>query len=188
MADTQSAEEGLVGGNTNQAQHESENTFDWTDVIKLHKDSLEKPYSIDKLATSEVTHVIPYLEVYRTDEVLFRPYISPYLTTSNNVEETDEESSSSSDEGSSDSSDIDLNPPQSILKKNEKLSNELKKIVKKYFRKEVNVTTMVARYMDCDANKESISTVTKHSSVWLKLETTPSTLNNEVLDAKKKYG
>ena len=59
---------------------ESDNSFDWSKVLELYKDTLVKPYTIEELATSKVPHNIPYLEVYRTDEILYRPYVSPYLS------------------------------------------------------------------------------------------------------------
>ncbi|MBP5422956.1 MAG: hypothetical protein J6Y78_11000 [Paludibacteraceae bacterium] len=188
-------------GNTDtQTQKQSKNTFDWTDVLKLYEDSIEKPYSIDKLATSEVTHVIPYLEVYRTDEVLFRPYISPYLSTSNNTSDSGEDSDSSSEDSDSSSdgssteessnntnTNSNTTPAHSSLKKNEKLSKELEKVVKKFFKKSVNVSTMVKRYMECDTNKWSILSITNHSKVWLINGLEPLVVTEAVYVVKRKY-
>ncbi len=55
-------------------------TSDWTDVDKLEKNHAT-PYSIEKLATNKVPHNIPYLEVYRTDELYYQPYTSPFLSS-----------------------------------------------------------------------------------------------------------
>lgn len=55
-------------------------TSDWTDIDKLEK-SKATPYSVEKLATSKVPHNIPYLEVYRTDELYYQPYTSPFLSS-----------------------------------------------------------------------------------------------------------
>lgn len=55
-------------------------TSDWTEVNTLKNNTKVKPYDIELLATSKVPHNIPYLEVYRTDELYYEPYTSPYLS------------------------------------------------------------------------------------------------------------
>ena len=60
-----------------------EETSDWTEVLELERKArMQKPYDIEVLATSKVPHNIPYLEVYRTDELYYEPYVSPYLSVS----------------------------------------------------------------------------------------------------------
>lgn len=239
---------------------EQQETHDWTEVIELHNKTKVKPLSIDVLATNTVPQNIPYLEVYRTDELYYQEYKSPY---SSDISVTDGSGDSSGDSGSSDSSDgsgsslwtelanivnnhitvssgkkdqyiqrlrdadntwtaiakivnghkIFGNATQDTVirailnakknsssgssgvssakhsskTKNDKLSKELKTIVKNNFKKNVNVTTMVNRYMGCKTNKDSIKSVTNHSSVWLKESVKPSTVNNAVYNAKHKY-
>lgn len=59
---------------------EQQETHDFTEVIELHNKTKVKPYSIEELATSSVPHNIPYLEVYRTDELFYEEYKSPFLS------------------------------------------------------------------------------------------------------------
>ena len=236
---------------------EQQETHDFTEVIELHNKSKVKPYSIDELATNTVPHNIPYLEVYRTDELYYKEYESPFAS---DVSVCDGSSDSSGD-GSSDSGgtvlwtelanivnnhitvssgkkdqyiqrlrDADTNwtaiakivnghkifgnatqdtvirailkakknasqsggggsssPQYSSKTKNKKLSEEIRTIVKRNFTKKVNVNTMVERYMNCKTNKSSISSVTNHSSVWLKASVSPSSVNDAIYKVKHKY-
>ena len=172
---------------------EQKETHDWTDVITLHNNSKVKPYSIEELATSSVPHTIPYLEVYRTNEVMYRPYKSPYLTEISTSDSGDSENSASDDSASTDESQStqsssSSNAPQySTKSKNKRLSNELKIIVKNNFKKEANHKTLINRYMSCKTNKEAIGSVTNHSSVWLKSSVSPSSVNTAVYNVKHKY-
>ena len=234
---------------------EQKETHDWTDVITLRDKSKVKPYSIEELATTSVPHTIPYLEVYRTNEVMYRPYKSPYLTEISTDGSSDGSSSSedSGDGGGSSSSSVwtalskilsdyypaskdkngwiqklrDANsdwtsiakvvnqmggdskkqnnvisavlnakknsstssnsPRYSSKNKNAKLKNELMSVVKNNFKKKANYNTLVNRYMEAKTNKDSISSVTNHSSVWLKSSVSPSTVNNAVYNIKHKY-
>ena len=229
---------------------EQQETHDFTEVIELHNKTKVKPYSIEELATSSVPHTIPYLEVYRTNEVMYREYKSPYLSDISG-EGGGDDGGSSGDESSlkdaistivknhvtvssgkeeqyvdrlvkadtnwsaiakiinghkifgkgtqdsviraildakkKNSSNGGVSPTHSSKTRNQKLSNELKSIVKRYFRKGVNSKTMVKRYMNCNTNKDSIRSVTNHSSVWLKASTSPSDVNDAVYRIKHKY-
>lgn len=239
---------------------EQQETHDFTEVIELHNKTKVKPYSIEELATSSVPHNIPYLEVYRTDELYYEEYESPFASDISVGDGSSDSSSGDSSTDGSDSSgsgsslwtelanivnnhitvssgkkdqyiqrlrDADNNwtaiakivnghkifgnatqdtvirailnakknsssgsgtsAKHSSKTKNDKLAKELKNIVKNNFKKQVNVTTMVNRYMGCKTNKNSISSVTNHSSVWLKASVSPSSVNNAVYNAKHKY-
>ena len=236
---------------------EQKETHDWTEVIQLKDKSTVKPYSIEELATTSVPHNVPYLEVYRTNEVMYREYKSPYLSdisgegSSDDSTGSGDDSTGSGDEASlkdaiktivknhvtvssgkedqyvdrlvkadnnwsaiakiinghkifgngtqdsviraildakkKNSSNSGVSPTHSSKTRNQKLSNELKSIVKRYFRKGVNRKTMVSRYMNCNTNKDSIRSVTNRSSVWLKSSTSPSDVNDAVYRVKHKY-
>ena len=240
---------------------EQKETHDWTEVIELHNKSKLKPYSIDELATKSVPHTIPYLEVFRTDELFYEEYTSPFSSDistdggSSDGSGSDDSSSSGGDgtsvrdsiativknhitvsqgkedqyidrlvnadtnwsaiakivnghkifgkgtqnsviqaildakrsASSSSPSSGGVSPNHSTLKNNKRLSNELKRIVKKYYKKGANHTTLVNRYMNCKTNRESIGSVTNHSSVWLKVSISPSTVNDAVYRVKHKY-
>ena len=241
-----------VNEDGSQITDEQKETHDWTDVITLRDNTKVKPYSIEELATSSVPHTIPYLEVYRTNEVMYRPYKSPYLTEISTNGGSDDSSSDTSSSSGEDSGNLwtgiskvvwefypaskDKNywitelkkapnnwngvarvvnkmggdktkqnkvigkvlslknnassnnsPTYSSKNKNSKLKSELMTIVKNNFKKEANHTTIVNRYMGCRTNKESIGSVTNHSSVWLKSSVSPSSVNTAVYNVKHKY-
>ena len=180
-----------------QANEEQEETHDWTDVIELHNKSKLKPYSIEELATSSVPHTIPYLEVYRTDELYYEEYESPFLsvssssdTSSDSESGTDEEGSSSSGDGSSSGGTTGGNgntPRYSSQTKNSRLRNELQSVVNKYYKKQANHTTLVNRYMNCKNNKIVIAGITAWSNKWLKSRNNVKQLNTSVYNIKRKY-
>ena len=178
---------------------EQQETHDWTEVIELHNKTKLKPYSIEELATSSVPHNIPYLEVYRTDELWYKEYHSPYgsdVSVTDSSTSTSSESdtgsdggdeSSSSSSGGSASSSRGVVPKYSSKTKNGKLKDELKNIVKNNFKKEANHTSLVNRYMECKTNKLIIAGVTGWSSKWLKDGVNVKELNNSIYNAKHKY-
>lgn len=239
---------------------EQQETHDWTEVIELHNKSKVKPYSINELATNSVPTNIPYLEVYRTDELFYEEYKSPFLTEISTDGGSGDSSSGGSDSGDGSSGsgaslwtelanivnnhitvssgkkdqyiqrlrDADNNwtaiakivnghkifgnaTQDTVIRailnakknnggsnngvstnyspknKNSKIKKELKTIIKNNFKKQVNVSTLVSRYMNCKTNREAIGSVTNRSSVWLKPSVSPSTVNDAVYRVKHKY-
>lgn len=87
---------------------EQQETSDWTQVVALNQKTKVKPLDISVLAPNVIPHNIPYLEVFRTDELYAKDYVSPFMTppsstTGDNSEsggESGSDSSSSSDSGS----------------------------------------------------------------------------------------
>lgn len=65
---------------------EQEETSDWTQVLELSRKSKVKPLSIDYLAPNCVPITIPYLEVYRTDEMYFKAYESPFCSATTSTD------------------------------------------------------------------------------------------------------
>ena len=74
-------------------------------------DDLETIQSTNDLVSSKVPHTIPYFEVYRTDELYYKDYVSPYLssgassTEDSSETESEEDSDENSDPANSDSDD-----------------------------------------------------------------------------------
>lgn len=179
-----------------QEDNEQEETSDWTDVIELHNKSKLKPYSIEELATSSITHTIPYLEVYRTDELWYEEYESPFLggsgdsTGTSSDESGDGTGSSSGDSGSGGSNggnNGNNTPTYSSKSKNGRLKSELKSLVNNYYKKGANHNTLITRYMDCKNNMVIIAGVTAWSNKWLKSGVNVKQLNTSVYKLKLKY-
>ena len=61
---------------------EQKETSDWTQVIELNNKTSVKPYSVDVMVTNTVPHNIPFLEVYRTDQLYYKDYESPFSSSS----------------------------------------------------------------------------------------------------------
>lgn len=253
---------------------EQKETSDWTQVIELNNKTSVKPYSVNAMVTNTVPHNIPFLEVYRTDELYYKEYESPFSSVSDSMsgselgEDTSMGTTTNDTGGTSSSSSggssgtalwteivtivnnhievssgkknqyvsrlvkananwtaiakivnghrIKGNANQNtvisaILKaktrrysnssgssssksdssgkvRSKKLNQELRNIVKRYFKKSANVTTLVNRYMSAKTSKESIGAVTNRSSVHLKSSVYPSTVNNAVYNVKHRYG
>lgn len=87
----------------------SENTtsdytgFDITDEIEVDKDKVEI-YGIKELVPVGTPITVPYLEIYRTNELEYVPYISPYNVGCSSSSDTDDSSSSGDSSESSDES------------------------------------------------------------------------------------
>ena len=168
-------------------------TSNWTQVIELHDKTKLKPYSMEEMATTTVPHNIPYLELYRTDELYYEEYKSQFLSDSGNTtldSYTTSSDSDSSDDSSSDSStgtSSPTNPTHSSKNKNPQLTNELKNIVKNHFKKEANYNTLVRRYRECKTNEKIIALVTYRSKKWLKDGTNTASLVSAILRTKRNY-
>lgn len=62
-------------------------------------DPVQKPHTIDEIVPESTPLIIPYFEVYRTNELEYVEYESPYLNQNETSESTDEEGEGS-EEGS----------------------------------------------------------------------------------------
>lgn len=168
-------------------------TSDWTRVVELENRNKVKPLDMEVLAPTSVPHNIPYLEVFRTDEVYYKDYESPFMSVG---ETSSTESTTSSEEDGEQSSEENVtqtssgdahNEGHSSKTKNAKLSNELRNVIKKYFKNTANVNTLVNRYMSARTSKTSIGSVTNRSSVHLKSNVSPSEVNGAIYKVKHKY-
>lgn len=68
---------------------------DITDEIEVDANEV-KMFSVEELVPSSTPMTVPYLEIYRTNELEFIPYISPYNV---GVSSSDSSEDSSSDSG-----------------------------------------------------------------------------------------
>lgn len=168
---------------------EQTETSDWTQVVKLSENSKVTPYTIDELCTNQVPHNIPYFEVFRTDELYYEEYSSPYLSGSASSVDTSDDDTDSPDAKSSSSSSSSLEEvgvTHNTKMKNTKLKSEIESIVKSHFKKGANHKTLVDRYMSCKTNKKAIWAVTNRSKKWLK-GNAHSHLNDSIYNCKRKY-
>lgn len=253
-------------------------TANWLDVEALKLNDNVKPLKIETLAPTCVPINIPYFEAYRTDELYYKEYESPFLSSTSDSTGTGGDSSGDGDSSGGDSSDdgsggslwtalatiVDNHIEVSAGKKNQyiqrlrgadtnwtaiakivndhkikgnatqntvirailnakknnkdsnsgggsssgkssskkggvkgkyssktknaKLQKELLIVVKRYFKKEANHTTLVNRYMASKTNKVNIAIVSSVSSKWLKNKNNIGSLNKAILNVKKKYG
>ena len=177
---------------------EQQETSDWTQVIELNQKNIVKPLDIDVLAPNVVPHNIPYLEVYRTDEVYAKEYTSPYLNNTGNTstdstigtennQNEDADSSSGNSHNPNTSSNGKNGAEHSSKTKNEKLAKELETVLKNHYKSTTNFKVLVNRYMLCKTNKLSISVVNGRSANNLKKGTDVKSMTNAILRIKKKY-
>ena len=189
---------------------EQKETSDWTQVIELNQKSTVKPYDINILATNTIPTNIPYLEVFRTDELYFKDYESLFSSTSEpvtggadgsiNTGSSDETSggdassqTSSSNGGSSSSSSNSKHKNKGKTSsssgkvRTNKLKSEITNLVKKYYKKSANVTTITNRYMNCRTDKVFIASVTMLHYKHLKSTQNLHSLNEAIYNAKHKY-
>lgn len=146
-------------------------TSDWTDIKKLANKSNVKPYSIETLATSKVPHNIPYLEVYRTDELYYQPYTSPFL--SSGVDGT-----TSAGGGGSDSSGSGGGSGSSVL------WTELSKIVADYYPRSTNKDYWIGELRKANNNWASVANVVNKMGGDKDKQ---NTVIRKVLETKKKF-
>ncbi len=174
-------------------------TSNWDDVIKLEDSSKAKALDIEVLAPSSVPHNIPYLEVYRTDEVYFKDYESPFLSNSGNTtfEEPTVALGTDSSENMNDkanvvshnvANEVSKGETHSSKTKNSNLASELEAILKRHYKSTANFKVLVQRYTNAKTNKLSISVVNGRSANNLKKGTDIKSMTNAILRVKKKYG
>ena len=147
-------------------------TSDWTNVNDLTKKSLVKPYSIDTLATSKVPHNIPYLEVYRTDELYYQSYVSPYLSVGDGTSSTD-----GGDGSTGDGSGANVSNESTLW-------TDLSKIVWKYYPASKKKDYWIGRFRDANSTWSSVAIVVNSLGGDKDKQ---NKVIREVLDVKKKY-
>ena len=184
-----------------QVTDEQRETSDWSQVIELHQKSNVKPYDISILATNTVPINIPYLEVYRTDELYYKDYESPFSSTSEQVtdginsgddtETTDGTGTDTSSQTSSGGSKVNDKGKQSSSSgkvKTQNIKSEILRIVKIYYKSSANYNAITNRYMLCKNDKKFIAGVTALHQKHLKKKDTAPSVVRAILNAKKKYG
>lgn len=122
-------------------------TSDWTQVNDLTSKSLVKPYDIETLATSKIPHNIPYLEVYRTDELYYQSYVSPYLSVGDGTSST-----SGGDGSTGDGSGGNVSNESTLW-------TDLSKIVWNYYPASKNKDYWIGKFRDAKNNWTSIAVV-----------------------------
>lgn len=152
---------------------EQNETSDWTQVIALNQNSNVKPLSIDVLAPNTVPQNIPYLEVYRTDELYAKDYVSPFMTPP-----------SSSTSGDS-SNNVDGNNSEESSSDNDSLKNEITTIVDNHIivssgKKEQYINRLVK----AKANWTNIAKIVNGHKI--KGNATQDTVIRAILKAKQK--
>ena len=167
---------------------EQQETSDWTEVLKLNEKSDVEPLSVKVLAPNVVPHNIPYLEVYRTDELYAKDYVSPFMTPPSTSTTTDGGGSESSGDGGGSSSQSNMHDsPHSSKNKNKNLSRDLENILRNHYKKTTNFPVLIKRYLNCKTNKASIEAVHKRSFKNLKPGTDMASLTSAILKVKRKY-
>ena len=154
-------------------------------------DNLEE--SIEKYCPSNCPILIPYMEVYRTDEMSYVDYESPMnkanssstssssnenttTTTDGDAENSDGTSASSS--SSSSKSKSSSSSKTTTNTKGQKLYTALATEIPKYFKSGVNVNTLVNRYRNCGGKLFCVYKITVKSKVWLKSGYKPEKVAN----------
>lgn len=181
---------------------EDKETSDWTQVLELSQKDNVKPLDIEVLAPSSVPHNIPYFEVYRTDELYAKDYISPFMTLPSDSTSGDDENdggesnsdngdngnnggSSSSNNGSSSSSN-NYDTPHSSKTKNQKLHDEILNVVKNNY-KDGDFSKITNLYITAKTSKTHIAGVTVLCKRHLKDGNTGTSLTNSIYKIKRKY-
>lgn len=188
-------EEGVeVNDDGSEITPEQLETSDWTNVLKLMDKDNVKPLDMETLAPTSIPHNIPYLEVYRTDEVYFKDYESSFLSNSGNttLEPIEGESVTDANATMENSARITASNVGDSVKssktKNSKMAKEILSVVENNYKKSAYFDTLVERYMTARANKLSINAVTERSYKHLKDSSSVSSLDDAILRIKKKYG
>lgn len=78
---------------------------DITGEVEVDADEVDM-YSIEDLAPSSYPMTIPYLEIYRTNELEYVPYISPYNVGVSSSSDTDTSSDTSTTDTNTDGTDM----------------------------------------------------------------------------------
>ena len=161
-------------------------TANWAPVQELHNKTKLKPYSMEEMATTSVPHNIPYLEIYRSDELYYQEYKSSFLSNEGNTTlETPSDEELSKEKTDEEKTPTD--PKYTTKDKNSKLNNELKGMIVSKFKNTANYDTLVSRYMDCNNDKKCIDAVTERSKKHLKDGVHVSDVGDPILKIKEKY-
>lgn len=174
-------------------------TSNWENVMKLEDSSKAKALDMEVLAPTCVPHNIPYLEIFRTDELYFKNYESPFLSNSGNTsfeEPTQALGTDSTGTANDKANVVSHNVANELSKgethssktKNSNLASELESILRNHYKSTANFKVLVQRYINAKTNKLSISVVNGRSSNNLKKGTDIKSMTNAILRVKKKYG
>lgn len=151
-------------------------TEDWTDVITLSNQSQVTMYSREEMAPTSVPFNIPYLEVYRTDELYYQPYTSPFLSSVTNATTEDGEGSSEGDDSSGGGTGGGTGTA---------LWTDIVTIVQKYITvSSGNVDQYTNRLVKADTNWTAIAKITNGHKI--KGGVTQNWVIQQILNAKKK--
>ena len=147
---------------------------DKTGTIGQTSDPISKPHSVEEIVPSSTPLIIPYFEVYRTNELEYVEYVSPYTSQGG------EESGSESEESESDSG---LTDEQKAKK--QKLWTDLAKLLETYYPSLTNKNNYITELINDEVGWTSVAkTVNKMGN--------PKSRNQnyiieQVLQLKEKY-
>lgn len=109
-------------------------------------DPVKKAHSQEEIVPSTTPLTIPYLEIYRTNELEYVPYQSPYTSSS-----SDSGDGSDTGDGSSES--------DSVQQAKQTLTDELTKIVNEFYPASKNPSKWVEKLRDANLDWSSVAKV-----------------------------
>ena len=118
-----------------------------TGTVGQTSDPINQPHTIEEVAPSSVPLTIPYFEVYRTNELEYVEYQSPFLNQS------------SESEGDGDSESEDMEDSETVKEKKKKLWTALSEIVWKNFPKLQGKDYMIQDLRSADLDWTSVAKV-----------------------------
>lgn len=148
---------------------------DKSGTVGRTSDPVSKPHSMSEVVPSSVPLTIPYFEVYRTNELEYVEYQSPYLNQS-----------SESDDGSQEGEDEQSGESEEVRKKKAELWTALANIVWRYFPKISNKNEWIGHLRDADLSWSSVASVTNKMKEKSEINGKQNHMIEEVLQAKEK--
>lgn len=150
---------------------------DKSGTVGRTSDPVSKPHSMSEIVPSSVPLTIPYFEVYRTNELEYVEYESPYLNQSSDSDGGSQESESESEQSEE---------SEKIKEKKAKLWTALSNIVWRYFPKISNKNEWIGHLRDADLSWSSVASVTNKMKAKSKINGKENHMIEEVLQAKEK--
>ena len=148
---------------------------DKSGTVGRTSDPVSKPHPMSEVVPSSVPLTIPYFEVYRTNELEYVEYESPYLNQS-----------SDSDGGSQEGEDEQSEESEEVRKKKAELWTALSNIVWRYFPKISNKDKWIGKLRDANLSLTSVASVTNDMARKSTINGNQNHMIEEVLQAKEK--
>ena len=148
---------------------------DKTGTVGKTSDNISRPHTEEELVPQSVPLTIPYFEVYRTNELEYVEYQSPFLNQSDSSSGGDSEDGESTSEES-----------ESTTETKRKLWTTLANIVSKYFPHLKNKNTYIQKLRDAGLTWRDIALITNYMASRSKINGNQNRMIEEVLEAKEK--